>query len=278
MNITRKIAVSLVLGAILLTGKVNAVQAYENPVAGISISVDNTYQNTDGAQNNTVDNSTTNLSSVNDNLAYAKVANYVNIRKSPSATSPILGKLYKNTAITIISEGNGWDKVTTGTITGYIYADYLITDDAAKEIANSLSAIASNTESSVVSSTDDALSSLGSNIVAYAKQFIGNRYIYGGTSLTLGTDCSGFTMSIYAHFGINLTRTSRSQALSGTKVSINNLKSGDLVFYAKGGRINHVAIYISNGKVISASSPKTGIKVSSLYYRTPCKAVRYINS
>lgn len=272
-----KIAVSLVIGVMLLAGKVNTALANENPVAEVTVSVDNTNQNTDDLQNTTADISTTNPSLVNDNLAYAKVTSYVNIRKSPSTASIIVDKLYKNKSITIISKGEKWDKVTTGTVTGYIYADYLITGDAAKKITNSLSATTFSTENTVVSSIDDTLSSLGSDIVDYAKQFIGNRYRYGGTSLTNGTDCSGFTMSVYAHFGINLTRTSRSQALSGTRVSISNLKSGDLVFYARSGRINHVAIYIGNGKVISASSPKTGIRVTSLYYRTPYKAVRYIS-
>lgn len=120
-------------------------------------------------------------------------------------------------------------------------------------------------------------SSLGSKIVNYALRFIGNPYVWGGTSLTNGADCSGFTQSVFANFGIKIPRTSRTQATSGRSVSISHLQQGDLIFYAKNGRINHVAIYIGNGKVISASSPSTGIKTANYNYRTPVKAVRYIN-
>lgn len=135
----------------------------------------------------------------------------------------------------------------------------------------------SKTSSSSKSSSSTQSSSLGSKIADYATQFVGNPYVWGGTSLTRGADCSGFTQSVYAHYGISIPRTSRTQATGGSRVSISNLKKGDLVFYAKRGTINHVAIYIGNGKVISASSPKTGIRISSLYYRDPVKAVRYID-
>lgn len=121
------------------------------------------------------------------------------------------------------------------------------------------------------------VSSTRANLINYAKQFLGNPYVWGGTSLTRGTDCSGFTRGIYAKYGISLPRVSRDQARGGTRVSTSSLKAGDLVFYgnSSSGYINHVAIYIGNGKIIHASNRRDGIKISNMYYRTPVKCVRY---
>ena len=114
-------------------------------------------------------------------------------------------------------------------------------------------------------------------IVAYAKQFLGNPYVYGGTSLTNGADCSGFTMRIFEHFGVSTGRTSRDQASNGKQISLSEIQPGDLLFYASGKTINHVALYIGNGKIIHASTSKTGIIISNAYYRTPAKAVTFLN-
>ena len=115
------------------------------------------------------------------------------------------------------------------------------------------------------------------DLVEYAKQFVGNPYVWGGTSLTKGADCSGFVLAVFKKYGIALSHSSRAQANEGTKISASDLKPGDLIFYGNGkGNINHVAIYIGGGQVIHASSPKTGIKISSYKYRTPVKCVRVI--
>lgn len=114
-------------------------------------------------------------------------------------------------------------------------------------------------------------------IVAYAKQFLGNPYVYGGTSLTNGADCSGFTMRIFEHFGVSTGRTSRDQASNGKQISLSEIQPGDLLFYASGKTINHVALYIGDGKIIHASTSKTGIIISNAYYRTPEKAVTFLN-
>lgn len=114
-------------------------------------------------------------------------------------------------------------------------------------------------------------------IVAYAKQFLGNPYVYGGTSLTNGADCSGFTMRIFEHFGVSTGRTSRDQASNGKQISLSEIQPGDLLFYASGKTINHVALYIGDGKIIHASTSKTGIIISNAYYRTPAKAVTFLN-
>ncbi len=114
------------------------------------------------------------------------------------------------------------------------------------------------------------------DICQYAKEFIGNPYVWGGTSLTKGADCSGFVMSVFKKYGVKLPRNSRAQANCGTTIKVSEAKPGDLIFYAKGKTINHVAIYIGNGQVVHASSPKTGIKISNVSYRTPFKAVRIL--
>ncbi len=103
-----------------------------------------------------------------------------------------------------------------------------------------------------------------SAVVAYAKQFVGNPYVYGGTSLTNGADCSGFTQSVYAHFGISLSRTSRAQANDGRRISVSELQPGDLIFYASGGSIYHVAMYIGGGQIIHAADEAHGICIGSL--------------
>lgn len=115
------------------------------------------------------------------------------------------------------------------------------------------------------------------DLVNYALQFVGNPYVYGGSSLTNGTDCSGFTMSVYAHFGYSLNRSSRDQIYNGTNIGIYEVQPGDLLFYNNGGStIGHVAIYIGNGQIVHASTPRTGIIVSNAYYQTPCGATRIL--
>jgi cell wall-associated NlpC family hydrolase len=115
-----------------------------------------------------------------------------------------------------------------------------------------------------------------SAVVAYAKQFLGNPYVWGGSSLTNGTDCSGFTMSVYAHFGYSLNRSSYTQVYNGREVSLSALEPGDLLFYKySGSTISHVAIYIGGGQIIHASTESTGIIISSM--GSPCAARRIIN-
>ncbi|MGP1612845.1 MAG: C40 family peptidase [Catonella sp.] len=126
-------------------------------------------------------------------------------------------------------------------------------------------------------STSAEGSAKGQTIANFALNFVGNPYVWGGTSLTRGADCSGFVMSVYANFGIGLNRTSRAQASNGYAVGMNELQPGDLVFYAANGRrISHVAMYIGGGKVVHASTPRTGIIVSSVYHQSPYCARRIV--
>lgn len=127
-----------------------------------------------------------------------------------------------------------------------------------------------NASKELVSATRTAL-------VAYARQFLGGPYRYGGDSLTDGADCSGFVMRIFEHFGITTGRNSREQAGNGRQIAIEAVQPGDLLFYASGDTINHVAIYIGGGQVIHAASERTGIIISPADYRTACRAVSFLD-
>ena len=319
----------------------------------------------------------TTVLSLYDNLGVSNVSSYLNIRDNPSErTGKIIGKLESNAGCDIISEtDDGWYKIRSGKVTGYVKGDYILTGQKAKDKAMQVShliAIANtsgvnvrsepNTSSSiwtqiaanerfhVVSQQDGwveielddttafissdyvdvkyglneaikftpivvqqttttqkttaaaggtsvtkpstssggstskpstsapagssagSVSSSRANIVNYAVQFVGNPYVYGGTSLTNGADCSGFVQSVMKNFGISLPRTSRDQGNAGRGISSAEMRPGDLVFYTgSSGTINHVAMYIGNGQVVHASNRKTGIKISSWNYRTPAR-------
>lgn len=112
-------------------------------------------------------------------------------------------------------------------------------------------------------------------IVDFALQFVGNPYVYGGTSLTNGADCSGFVMSVFAEFGYELPRVAAAQCAASEKKSVADIEAGDLVFYGDGG-IDHVALYIGDGKIVHASTAATGIKVSDYDYRAPAAVGSFV--
>ena len=121
----------------------------------------------------------------------------------------------------------------------------------------------SSSDSSSDSSSASSSSGSGSSVVSYATQFVGNPYVWGGTSLTSGADCSGFVQSVYANFGVSLPRTSYEQQNAGTEVSYADAQPGDLICY--GG---HVAIYMGGGRIVHASTPSSGICYGNATYRT----------
>lgn len=293
------------------------------------------------------------------NLVIAQVNDYVNVRSIPGEEGDILGKLYNNSVGTFLGEENGWYQITSGTVTGYVKAEYCVTGDAAielaKQVGTRLATVTTTTlfvrtepttESSVMgmvpieeellvleegdgwvkvdieegtgwvsadyvtlhsefvqaeskeeeqkrlekeeeerrkaraaaaaaqsqSQSKDTPavyvpagggSEMGNAVAEYALQFVGNPYVYGGTSLTDGADCSGFVMSVYANFGVSLPHSSAADRKQGYAVDgLENAQPGDLICYS-----GHVALYIGDGQIVHASSSKTGIIVSKANYK-----------
>ena len=269
-----------------------------------------------------------------DNLAISNVEGYLNIREEPKEDGKIIGKLTSRAAGDIIETLDGWYKIRSGPITGYVKSDYILTGQAAKDAAleeaelmavvtadalyaraepntNSkiFTTISNSEKYPIVSQSDgwieielednnnaflstefvdvryalneaikftpaedaaNAIMARRNEIVGYAMQFLGNPYVWGGTSLTNGCDCSGFTMQILGKYGVGLPHYSVSQSQMGTKIDSSQMKPGDLIFYSnRSGVINHVSMYIGNGQVIHAASRKSGIKISAWNYRNP---------
>jgi cell wall-associated NlpC family hydrolase len=142
---------------------------------------------------------------------------------------------------------------------------------ASSSSSSSSSSASSDSGSSSGSSSSSSASGSGSAVVSYACQFVGNPYVYGGTSLTNGADCSGFIMSVYAHFGVSLPHSSAALRSVGYGVSVSDMQPGDIVCYS-----GHVAIYMGGGQIVHASSPSTGIKISNNVYYKTILAVRRI--
>lgn len=189
----------------------------------------------------------------------------LNVREQANTESAVITQILKGEELEYIETLGDWVKVSVDGEEAYVSAEFV-------SVEEKLDTAITMTELLY----GEGVSDIRVDVVEYAKQFIGNPYVWGGTSLTKGADCSGFVQSVFKNFGVKLSRTSRTQANDGTKISLSELKPGDLVFYAKGGTINHVAIYIGNGQVVHASSPKSGIKISKYNYRTPVKAVRVL--
>ena len=281
-----------------------------------------------------------------DNLVISKVNNYLNVRAEPKSDGKIIGKMTSKAAGEILESLDGWYKIKSGPITGYITADpqYTATGQEAKDIAMQTATLRAvintdvlnvrtepNTDAKIwtqivkderypvlaqldgwvqieldsvdeedgsegdkayISTRDNnvevryalneaikfspaeeaanAAASRRSKVVNYALQFVGNPYVWGGTSLTKGADCSGFTMQVMKQFGVSLPHYSGAQAKMGKPVKSSEMRPGDLIFYANsGGTVNHVAMYIGNGQIVHAASKKSGIKISTWNYRTP---------
>lgn len=189
----------------------------------------------------------------------------LNVREEPNTKSAVMTQVLKNEELEYVETLEDWIKVSIDGEDAYVAAEYVTVKDK-------LSTAITMTELLYGAGVSDVRVEL----VEYAKQFLGNPYVWGGTSLTKGADCSGFVLSVYKKFDVKLPHYTVSQSKLGTKIKASELQPGDLVFYSKNGTINHVAIYIGGGQVIHASSPETGIKISKYNYRTPAKCVRIL--
>ena len=214
----------------------------------------------------------------------------VNVRSAASQEASVVTQLSINTQVTVISEQNGWAEVTFNGGNGYIASNLLsetitqtsrgsstprtgITDTTDKQTDNSST---NNNQESNDSSSNVLTSSKGADVLAYAMQFVGYPYVYGGSS-TSGFDCSGFTQYVYKHFGVTLNRTAAAQSSNGTAVSRSNLQPGDLVMF--GSPINHVGIYVGGGRIVHAANPSRGVTtdtINSGYYNTNYVCARRI--
>lgn len=187
----------------------------------------------------------------------------LNVRKEPNTESEILTQVLKGEELEVIENQGDWIKVALDSDEAYVAAEY-VTVEEKLETAVTMTELLYG----------EGVSDVRVELVEYAKQFLGNPYVWGGTSLTKGADCSGFVLSVYKKFGVKLPHYSVSQSQMGTKISTSELQPGDLIFYGNSsGKINHVAIFIGNGQVIHASNPKSGIKISKYNYRTPIKCI-----
>ena len=214
--------------------------------------------------------------------AIADVNSWLHVREGKGTNQKIVGILPKGSLCYILADADSdWVYVESGDVRGFVCARYLLRgEEAEKEVNrwqeesfpmaemwvkpwNNKAYTYTYATTRTLLSSDEARG----EVLQYAKKFLGNPYVWGGTSLTNGCDCSGFAQQIFANFGYTLPRTSRQQAKAGTRIPVQEAKPGDLLFYQReSGFIYHVMIYLGDGKIIHAGSEATGIQISDFNY------------
>lgn len=223
-------------------------------------------------------------------MAFANVTSFLYVRSEPTKESEYVGKLYPGYAAKITGPVGEWTAVESGDVTGYVKTEYILTGAEAQTYAENLvteaqqegkeeaeaftyavsrkseeaqmtQEVQGNVQQTETTEVSAQPASNGQVIVDYACQFIGNPYVWGGTSLTDGADCSGFVQSVFAHFGISLPRTTYDQINAGVEVSYDQAMPGDLICYD-----GHIGIYIGNGQIVNAQNPEQGIGISPATY------------
>ena len=243
----------------------------------------------------------TELKNVYEDMAFTQVeeGSYLFVRTEPSQDSEWVGKLYEADAAKVIGPVGEWTQIESGNVTGYVKTEYILTGESAEEKAKAIVAekkpevdvetldeakaeelaaecfsYAESKEEEAARLAEEAAKAeeeakaaeaetvgTGQAVVDYAMQFAGNPYVWGGTSLTNGADCSGFVQSVYANFGVSMPRTSSAMRSAGTEVSYSEAVPGDVICYE-----GHVGIYIGNGQIVNAIDEAHGIGVSSATY------------
>ena len=213
----------------------------------------------------------------------------LNARTEPTTDAPIWTQISNSERYNVLSQQDGWVEIELDTTSAYVATEYVDVRYALNEAieftpmeessgsSGGKGSSGTGSSGSKGGSSSGTTSSKRTQIANYATQFLGNPYVWGGTSLTNGADCSGFTMAVMSHFGVSLPHHSGSQASCGRAISSSEKRPGDLIFYTdSSGTINHVALYIGNGQVVHASNPSSGIKISNWNYRTPAKIVNVL--
>ncbi len=190
------------------------------------------------------------------------------VREGPSTEATVLTMVPIDEEYVVVEgdKDSPWLKIEIDEDQGYVSAEYVT-------LAEQLDKAMNLTELKY----GEGISDVRVSLVNYAKQFIGNRYVWGGTSLTKGADCSGYVQSVFRKYGVYLPRTSAAQSTVGKKISPGDAQPGDLFFYARRGRIGHVGIYIGGGQIVNAHSRRTGIRIDNAYYRKPAVVRRVLD-
>ena len=208
------------------------------------------------------------------------------VREEPSTSSKEIDSLSRNDKVEITGEVDGWYQIKLNGKTGYVSSKYISDTKTAETTSRSGSSIKAENitpmeeQEETQSQSQDTSSSgtTGTEVVEYAKQYLGYKYVSGGASPSTGFDCSGFTSYVYNHFGITLNRSSKDQIKNGVAVDRSNLQPGDIVVFNNSSNtaIGHVGIYIGGDNFIHAANPSEGVRITSLsssYYK-----IRYVGA